>query len=327
MSSTDGATPTHSISDPYSHFGIIKNPDGSFTRIPEFVPTTPASSDPTNPIPVSTKDIPINQHNNTWARLYLPRPPPAAKLPLIVFYHGGGFVIASAASSFFQNFCNKIVLQIPALMVSIEYRLAPEHRLPAAYDDCLEALHWLRTTADEWLTDHADFSKCFILGNSGGGNIVYHVSLRVASSVDRLMPLQIRGLILHQPFFGGVNRTSSEIRSVNDKVVPLGTADIIWGLALPDGVDRDHEYCNPTARDIEEEVVDKIKGAGWKFLVTGYEGDPFVDRQREVVKLLKDKGIDVIEHFGGGGCHGIEFYDDSYTDIFVNVLKNFLLTC
>ncbi|KAI9076334.1 hypothetical protein K1719_041697 [Acacia pycnantha] len=56
--------------------------------------------------------------------------------------------------------------QLSAVIVSVEYRLAPEARLPAAYDDAVEALHWLRTTQEKWISEFSDVSSCFLMGTS-----------------------------------------------------------------------------------------------------------------------------------------------------------------
>ena len=314
---------TQAISDPYAGLGLIKNSDGSITRIGPIVDETPACPDPPISVPILTKDVPINPHHNTWARLYLPRSQlqSSTKLPLILFFHGGGFVVASAASTLFQSFCSEIALHLGALMVSVEYRNAPEHRLPAAYDDCMEALRWVKS-GDEWLTDHADFSNCYIMGNSAGGNIALHVGLQVSRRVEEVAPLRILGLILHQPFLGGVERTASEIRLAENKTIPLYMSDILWDLALPIGANRDHEFSNPVKGLME---VDKIVSEGWRILVTGYEGDPLIDRQRELVKLLREKGVMVVEDFREGGYHGTEFYDHSFALALYPVLKSFIL--
>ncbi|KAG6382839.1 hypothetical protein SASPL_157443 [Salvia splendens] len=314
---------TQAISDPYAGLGIRKNSDGSFTRIRPIVDETPACPDPPISVPILTKDVPINPPNNTWARLYLPRSQiqSSAKLPLIVFFHGGGFTVASAASSFFHSFCSEIALHLHALMVSVDYRNAPEHRLPAAYDDCMEALRWVES-GDEWLTDHADFSNCYIMGSSAGGNIALHVGLQVSQRVEEVAPVRIRGLILHQPFFGGVERTASEIRLAENEIIPLYLTDTLWDMALPIGVNRDHEFSNPCKGLME---VDKIVSEGWRILVTGYEGDLLIDRQMELAKLLKEKGVMVVEDFREGGFHGIEFSDQSFARALYPVLNNFIL--
>ncbi|KAK4489474.1 hypothetical protein RD792_005283 [Penstemon davidsonii] len=321
------SSPIDPIVDPYGYLGMTRNPDGSITRKLECVPTVPASYKPDpNPFPVLTKYIPINLEKKTWARLYIPETEfssvPTKKLPLIIYYHAGGFIQGSAASLLFQNLCFQIADQIPAVIVSVEHRLAPEHRLPAAYDDGMEALHWIKTTKDEWLTDYADLSKCFLMGTSSGGNIVYHVGLRAVECVDDLAPLKIQGLIFHQPFFGGTQRTDSEVRLRNDKVIPPLVTDVMWELGLPVGVDRDHEYCNPMV-GIKSKVLMKVKDQGWRLLVTGCDGDPLVDRQIEFTRMLKDKGLNVISEFIDEGCHGYEFFK---AEIFCDVVKNFVLS-
>ena len=116
--------------DPYQYLQIFRNPDGTFTRLNDAVPCTPPSSDPT--LSVLTKDITINQQNNTWLRLFLPRTALSSnsnpkKLPLIVFFHGSGFVRLSAASTMFHDFCVEMANTAEAFVASVDYRLAPEH--------------------------------------------------------------------------------------------------------------------------------------------------------------------------------------------------------
>ncbi|KAK2994272.1 hypothetical protein RJ640_022925 [Escallonia rubra] len=271
---------------------------------------------------------PINQSNNTWLRIFLPREthdsPSAAKLPLVVYYHGGGFVLYSAASFMFHDFCTIAAVQIPAVIVSVEYRLAPEHRLPAAYDDCLDALHWINSSNEEWLTKYADFSSCFLMGTSAGGNIAYHVSLRAAACVEDLTQLKIRGLILHHPYFGGSSRTQSETRLADNKTLPLSKNDLMWELALPVGVDRDHEYCNPMVSGGPSGIWDEIKVLGWSVLVIGCDGDPLIDRQVELVKVLEEKGVNVVGKFGEGDYHAVEVFEPAKAGPLCVVVKEFI---
>lgn len=314
--------------DPYEYLGFIRNPDGTITRKPNHFPTTAATPDSTS---VLSKDVQINQSTNTWARIFLPHQqlqnpsPPATKLPLIVYFHGGGFVLLSAFSTSSHDYCLNIAAELPAVVVSIEYRLAPEHRLPAAYDDAVEALHWIRSRSseDEWLEKHADFSNCFLMGTSAGANIAYHVALRTAEIVNELDPLRIQGVILSQPFFGGVQRSGSELRLIADPVLPVHVSDVMWDLSLPIGADKDHEYCNPTVEG-GSNVVEKIKSLGWKVLISGCEGDPLYDRQIEVAELMEEKGVNVVRRFVAGGFHGVELFDVAWCKDMYALLKDFV---
>ena len=319
--------PINPTGGPYQLLQIVRNPDGTITRALD-IPETPPTSDPSLPISVLSKDIPINQSNNTWVRIYLPREgldsSSHLKLPLVVYCHGGGFILYSAASSTVHDHCVRLANELRVIIASVEYRLAPEHRLPAAYDDAVEALYRIKTTQDDWLTKYADFSNCFIMGMSAGGNIAYHAGLRVAAEADHLGPMNIKGLILQQPFFGGTQRSESELRLVDDPKLPLCVTDLMWELSLPIGVDRDHEYCNPTVGG-GSKLLEKIRLLGWKVLVTGCDGDHLFDHQVKLAKLLEEHGVHVVGHFGVGGCHGVDFHDSSRGKAFLEQVKNFIL--
>ncbi|KAF8015889.1 hypothetical protein BT93_H1438 [Corymbia citriodora subsp. variegata] len=313
---------------------LTLNPDGTVDRSRMVIPVASASAapDPTSPAsPVLSKDVPINPSHNTWARIFLPQRVPSCseeKLPLVVYYHGGGFILFSAASKEIHEFCVTLARELPAVVVSVEYRLAPEHRLPSAYDDAVEALHWIKTLQDEWLADHTDLSTCYLMGSSSGGNMAFHAGLRASMSHGDLEPLKIRGLILHHAYFGGTQRTPSELRLENDETVPLVVSDAMWELSLPLGATRDHVYSNPMADGGIElfEELEKMRSLGCRVLITGCDGDPLIDREVELAKMLQEKGVSVVTDFAEGGQHGIELREPDWCKLLVQTMKTFMAT-
>eukprot|EP00262_Sarcandra_glabra_P006029 TRINITY_DN1805_c0_g2_i1.p1 TRINITY_DN1805_c0_g2~~TRINITY_DN1805_c0_g2_i1.p1 ORF type:complete len:325 (+),score=31.00 TRINITY_DN1805_c0_g2_i1:628-1602(+) len=309
--------------EPYKFLKITRNPDGSLTRSTYF-PISPPTGEDTQDQQVLSKDVSLNPAHKTWLRIFRPaNPPGSGKLPIIVDYHGGGFILFSAATALSHDSCVRLAEDLPALVVSVDYRLAPESRLPAAYDDAVEAILWVRAQAidkvgDAWLRNYADFSSCFLMGGSAGGNIVYHAALR-AMTLD-LEPLKVAGLVFNQPFFGGVQRTGSELRLIDDQMLPLMAGDLMWELALPSGADRDHEYSNPMGSDADQGAIGLLP----RCLVRGYGGDPLLDRQREFVKMLEGHGVTVVDRFVEDGYHGADFFDPLKSQALLKDVKDFV---
>lgn len=154
------------------------------------------------------------------------------------------------------------------------------------------------------------------MGSSSGGNIAYYAALR-ATSID-LEPLRAEGLILNQPFFGGEQRTESEVRLAEDKIVPLPVSDLMWALSLPEGVTREHEFCNPMAK--EEDAVERLP----RCLVRGYLGDPLIDRQRQFARMLERRGVRVVAFLEEEGHHGIELFKPEKAADLIEQVRGFV---
>jgi len=250
---------------------------------------------------VATKDVVLNEKLGLWVRLYLPsfylqQQTEKRRLPLIVYFHGGGFCLASPSLVLFHNFTLKLAASVGAIVVSVAYRLAPEHRLPAAYEDCVTALQWVSSHAvdggnfehDAWLDSHADFSAVYLLGDSAGGNLAHHVVARCAV-VEEGSPMRVSGAILLQPFFGGEERTRSEGECPRDAFLNLELYDAYWRLALPMGSDRDHPFSNPW-----NPAAPNLEGVSlppWLVVIGGR--DMLRDRDHDYCGLLKESGKSV----------------------------------
>ncbi|XP_010263304.1 PREDICTED: probable carboxylesterase 17 [Nelumbo nucifera] len=205
---------------------------------------------------VTSRDVIINKVSNVWARFYVPRC--QRKLPLLVYFHGGGFCVGSAAWKCYHEFLANLASRAGCLIMSVNYRLAPENRLPAAYEDGCNALLWVKQQASDgsstdqrWWWSQCNFSKVFLAGDSAGANIAHNVATRLGSfeSSESMAskPFCLKGTILIQPFFGGEGRTHSELYTAqpSTSALSLTASDVYWRLALPVGANRDHPWCNP----------------------------------------------------------------------------------
>ncbi|KAM0858614.1 hypothetical protein ACQ4PT_047734 [Festuca glaucescens] len=166
---------------------------------------------------VSSKDVPILTVAGMSARIYLP-PAPAAghqsKVPVLVFFHGGGFCLGSAFDAAVHGHANQLAAQASAMVVSVEYRLAPERPVPALYGDAWTALQWVAAHAagrgpEPWLTAHADLGRVHVSGESAGANIAHHAAMRPGAE-ELGHGVKVSALVLIHPYFLGGDSSESD---------------------------------------------------------------------------------------------------------------------
>nr|ACG31538.1 gibberellin receptor GID1L2 [Zea mays] len=194
---------------------------------------------------VQSKDVHLGSYS---ARLYLPPSAGAgAKLPVVVYVHGGGFVAESAASPNYHLFLNRLAAACPALAVSVDYRLAPEHPLPAGYDDCLAALKWVLSAADPWVAAHGDLARVFVAGDSAGGNVCHHLAIHPdvvqAQRARQAGAPPLKGAVLIHPWFWGSEAVGEEPRDPAARAMGVG----LWLFACPETNGLDDPRINPLA--------------------------------------------------------------------------------
>ncbi|PON33300.1 Arylacetamide deacetylase [Parasponia andersonii] len=241
---------------------------------------------------VSTSDFTLDSSRNLWFRIFVPTSSSATaapkSLPVVLFFHGGGFAFLSPDSFAYDAVCRKLARETPSVVISVNYRLSPEHRYPCQYDDGFDVLRFLDGGDDGGaLPGAADVSKCFLAGDSAGANLAHHVAVRATKGRESFRAAKVLGVISIQPFFGGEERTEAEIRLARAPVVSVDRTDWMWKAFLPEESDRDHEAAN----------VSGPKGAD----VSGLEHypktlvfigglDPLQDWQRRYYQWLKKSG-------------------------------------
>ncbi|KAM4015736.1 arylacetamide deacetylase-like 4 [Anomaloglossus baeobatrachus] len=130
---------------------------------------------------IFTKDL---EFGGVAVRVYKPKSPSAGGRKGVMFFHGGGFMFGSIDT--YDAFCQYLTTNSGAVVVSVGYRLAPEHRCPAALDDCvLATVHFLKT-AQEYGVDPLSVIIC---GDSAGGNLTAAVCQALVGRSDLPKPL------------------------------------------------------------------------------------------------------------------------------------------
>lgn len=279
---------------------------------------------------VRSADVTIDASRGLWARVFSPSSGPdadadadaaAAPVPVVVYFHGGGFVLFSAASRPYDAFCRRLCRGLRAVVVSVNYRLAPGHRFPAAYDDGVAALRYLDANADS-LPAHVpvDLSSCFLAGDSAGGNITHHVAQRWAVAAASPTNLRVAGAVLIQPFFGGEERTAAEVALDGASALSVAATDHFWKEFLPEGATRDHEAARVCGEGVK--LADAFPPA--MVVVGGF--DLLKDWQARYVEALRGKGkpVWVVEY--PDAVHGFHVFPE-LTDSgkFVEEMKLFVL--
>ncbi|KAI4350569.1 hypothetical protein L6164_005016 [Bauhinia variegata] len=205
------------------------------------------------------------------------------KLPVMLQFHGGGWVSGSSDSVANDFFCRRIAKLCDVIVLAVGYRLAPENRYPAAFEDGLKVLNWLAKQAnlaecsksmgigrvsgieskksdahrhivdtfgasmvEPWLASHGDPSRCVLLGLSCGANIADYVAQKAVEAGKLLDPVKVVAQVLMYPFFIGSAPTRSEIKLANSYFYDKAMCMLTWKLFLPEEeFDLDHPVANP----------------------------------------------------------------------------------
>jgi acetyl esterase len=123
-------------------------------------------------VDVRTGSFPA-RHGDIPLRIYTPTARSRTARPVVLNFHGGGFVLGSAEQCDWSS--GTVALELDAVVVSVDYRLAPTHAFPAGVEDCVDALTW---TAEHAADLGADPDRIGLMGDSAGGNLAAVVAIQ-----------------------------------------------------------------------------------------------------------------------------------------------------
>uniref|UniRef100_A0A453PQJ1 Alpha/beta hydrolase fold-3 domain-containing protein n=1 Tax=Aegilops tauschii subsp. strangulata TaxID=200361 RepID=A0A453PQJ1_AEGTS len=280
--------------------------DGTVIRFTDCYPLPIPSLPPGQPV-VDWMDVLYDASYGLKLRIYRTTAASSSgnKLPVIVYFHDGGYSIGSFDMPNFHVCCVRLASELPAVVLSAHYRLAPEHPFLEGLDDAANVVSWVRAqaaaaaaaedSADPWLSETANFGRVFVARDSAGGGVVHHTAVRLASGrLGPLDPVCIAGCAMLCPLFGGEGRTASEVEFPPGPFLSLPVVDQAWRLVLPPGSTRDHPLANLFGAD--SPALDGV--ALPPMLVVAAAHDLLRDRAADYAARLKGHGE-------AGGTRGV----------------------
>lgn len=195
-------------------------------------------------------------------------------LPTLVYFHGGGFVIGSIETH--DETCRQIAKGAGCLVVSVDYRLAPEHPFPAAPEDCYAATTWVAAHAEEI---GADPARIAVGGDSAGGNLAAVVALMAR---DRSGPALVHQLLIY-PVTDHAFDTPSYSENAEGYMLTTPMMEWFWNHYLGEPGDGQ----NPLASPLRAEDLSGLPGA----TVLTAEYDPLRDEGEAYAARLDKAGV------------------------------------
>ena len=228
-------------------------------------------------IPGPAGDLPV--------RIYTPDAP--SPRPVVAFFHGGGFVICSVETH--DGLARRLANALGAVVVSVEYRLAPEARCPAAAEDCYAATQWIHEHATEL---GADPARLMVAGDSAGGNLAAVVSLMAREQGGP----PIMGQVLVYPVIDAACDSPSYTENAEGYFLTAPGMHWFWAHYLgPDG-DGTHQNASPIR-------ASDLSGLPPAVVITA-EFDPLRDEGEAYADALEAAGVPVVARRYDGMIHG-----------------------
>ena len=219
-------------------------------------------------------------------RVYKPRRL-ASPAPIIVYYHGGGWVIGDLDSH--DHICRLMADEVGAILIAVDYRLAPEHQFPAAYHDGYAAFRWACEAAQALGGRPENIA---VAGDSAGGNLAAVVSYRAREEKVQLPRLQV----LIYPSTDTTGAMPSRQTFAGGYFLEKQSLDWFKAQYLPDSVDIRDPRVSPLFAESHAGLPQAI------VITAGY--DPLRDEGEAYVKAMQAAGVEVHYQCAVGLVHG-----------------------
>ena len=207
-------------------------------------------------------------------RIYTPSVANQPVLPVIVYFHGGGWVIADLDT--YDASARGLAQKTGAIVASVEYRHAPEHRFPAAHDDSIAAYRWVIQNASSFGGDPRQLA---VAGESAGGNLAMNVAI---AARDQKLQAPLHVLLVYP--VAGTDMTTPSYK-INENAAPLSKRAMAWFVSQVLAKPSD-------ASDARLDLVGKANVAGLPpTTVIAAEIDPLMSEGKALADKLAKAGV------------------------------------
>jgi len=206
--------------------------------------------------------------------------------PLLVYFHGGGFMLGNI--ELYDTSCRRLAIKGDCAVLSVDYRLTPEHRFPAAVEDAYAATLWCSRNAAKL---NVDLNALVVGGDSAGGNL----SAVVAQMAHDSGEFKVAGQILIYPCTELVEECPSFVRNATGYMLTTAAVRWFYDEYVPQRADRLDPRASPARRK-------NLRGLPPALIISA-EFDPLVDENEAYAKRLKEAGVPTQYHCFKGMLH------------------------
>jgi acetyl esterase len=247
--------------------------------------------------------------NNGEIRVRVYQPAGTGPFPIVVYLHGGGWVLGAIEANELAN--RQLVLKSSAVVVSVDYRLAPDVTYPVPIDDAETAVKWVLEN-NEILK--ADSNRLYIGGDSAGANIAIAVVNRLQKQA-----IEVAGQLIIYP----VTNLQFETDSYNRYAESFGLdKELMKWFGKHYTAGDSSLYENPEISPLRNEVSDSPRT-----IIIAAEHDVLVDEGSQYRVKLEEQGVDVNYHLISGTVHGfysnVPFFEQETNDV-TTILADFI---